>query len=118
MDHGTLTDNNGRKADFRHIIIIMTTNAGASMLEKNPVGFSEQDRTDDSLSAIKMLFSPEFRNRLDAIVPFNHLEKDPQIGRSEALRRSIIDIMNSGGFYSHPLAWAPFIFIGDGSKGI
>jgi len=76
MDYGQLTDNNGRKADFRHIIVIMTTNAGADRLERNSIGFSEQDNEGDSLAVIKQLFSPEFRNRLDAIVQFKHLESD------------------------------------------
>jgi ATP-dependent Clp protease ATP-binding subunit ClpA len=75
MDYGHLTDNNGRKADFRHVIILMTTNAGAEMLEKNNMGFSDQDKGEDSHSAIKLMFSPEFRNRLDAIVQFKHLDQ-------------------------------------------
>lgn len=74
MDYGMLTDNNGRKADFRHVIIIMTTNAGAEDMERNSVGFAAQGVDDDSMSAIKNMFSPEFRNRLDAIVSFKHLE--------------------------------------------
>ncbi len=74
MDYGHLTDNNGRKADFRHVIILMTTNAGAEMLERNTIGFAEQDTHEDSNSAIKLMFSPEFRNRLDAIVQFKHLD--------------------------------------------
>lgn len=76
MDHGTLTDNNGRKADFRNVIIVMTTNAGAEQLAKRPIGFAEQDNTSDSLETIKRLFSPEFRNRLDAIIQFKSLEPD------------------------------------------
>jgi ATP-dependent Clp protease ATP-binding subunit ClpA len=74
MDYGQLTDNNGRKADFKHVIIIMTTNAGAAELERNTIGFSRDDRSEDSMAAINRLFTPEFRNRLDAIVPFNHLD--------------------------------------------
>jgi ATP-dependent Clp protease ATP-binding subunit ClpA len=73
MDHGTLTDNNGRTADFRHVIVVMTTNAGAELMERSTMGFIEQDHTSDSVSAIKKLFSPEFRNRLDAVIQFNHL---------------------------------------------
>lgn len=73
MDHGTLTDNNGRMADFRHVIIIMTTNAGAELLERTTMGFVEHDTTSDSTEVIKKIFSPEFRNRLDAIIQFNHL---------------------------------------------
>lgn len=76
MDNGTLTDNNGRKADFRHIILIMTTNAGAQEGSRNSIGFTEQDNTTDSLEVIKRLFTPEFRNRLDAIIQFKELAKD------------------------------------------
>lgn len=76
MDHGTLTDNNGRSADFRHVIIVMTTNAGAELLERTSIGFVEQDSQGDSHTAIKKLFSPEFRNRLDAIIQFNHLSTE------------------------------------------
>ena len=76
MDHGTLTDNNGRKADFRHVVLIMTTNAGAESLSKRSIGFSEQDQTTDGMEAIKRYFTPEFRNRLDAIVQFGALDED------------------------------------------
>jgi len=75
MDHGTLTDNNGRKADFRNVILVMTTNAGAEQMTRRSVGFTAQDHASDSLEAVKRGFSPEFRNRLDAIVQFNHLER-------------------------------------------
>ncbi len=70
MDHGTLTDNNGRKADFRNVVLVMTTNAGAERMNRPSIGFTRQDHTGDSLEAIKRLFTPEFRNRLDAIVEF------------------------------------------------
>jgi len=73
MDHGTLTDNNGRKADFRHVVLIMTTNAGAEALAKRSIGFNEQDQSTDGLETIKRQFTPEFRNRLDAIVQFGAL---------------------------------------------
>ncbi len=73
MDHGTLTDNNGRKSDFRHVILIMTTNAGAEELTRASIGFTEQDHSKDTMGALKKLFSPEFRNRLDAIIQFDHL---------------------------------------------
>ena len=73
MDHGTLTDNNGRKTDFRNIILIMTTNAGAQSLDKSSIGFAKQDHSTDALSDIKKTFSPEFRNRLDTIVQFGSL---------------------------------------------
>jgi ATP-dependent Clp protease ATP-binding subunit ClpA len=76
MDNGTLTDSNGRKADFRHVIIIMTTNAGAFEGSKNTMGFAAQDRAHDSLDVIKHAFTPEFRNRLDAIVQFKPLSQD------------------------------------------
>ncbi|MBZ0092023.1 MAG: AAA family ATPase, partial [Sulfuricellaceae bacterium] len=75
MDHGTLTDNNGRKADFRNVAIIMTTNAGAESLNKTSIGFAVGQTAGDDLADIKRLFSPEFRNRLDAIIsfaPLNH----------------------------------------------
>jgi len=74
MDHGTLTDNNGRKADFRHVIIVMTTNAGAFEMNRPSIGFTQQDHTSDGMEAIKRLFSPEFRNRLDGIISFNGLD--------------------------------------------
>ncbi|HAN80851.1 MAG: ATP-dependent Clp protease ATP-binding subunit ClpA [Gammaproteobacteria bacterium] len=76
MDHGTLTDNNGRKADFRHVVLIMTTNAGAESLAKRSIGFNDQDQTTDAMEAIKRYFTPEFRNRLDAIVQFGALSKE------------------------------------------
>ncbi|MFA5529341.1 MAG: ATP-dependent Clp protease ATP-binding subunit ClpA [Thiohalomonadaceae bacterium] len=74
MDHGTLTDNNGRKADFRNVIIVMTTNAGAEQMAKRSIGFTEQETATDGMEAIKRLFTPEFRNRLDAIIQFNSLD--------------------------------------------
>ncbi|MFT5033713.1 MAG: ATP-dependent Clp protease ATP-binding subunit ClpA [Bacteroidia bacterium] len=74
MDHGALTDNNGRKADFRNVILVMTTNAGAENMSKRSMGFSEQDNSTESLEAINRLFTPEFRNRLDSIVQFSPLE--------------------------------------------
>lgn len=73
MDHGTLTDNNGRKADFRNVILVMTTNAGAAELERPSMGFTFQERDEDNLEAIKKTFSPEFRNRLDGVIWFRHL---------------------------------------------
>lgn len=76
MDHGTLTDNNGRKADFRNIIIIMTTNAGAEMLNKRVIGFSNTREAGDEMQEIKRVFTPEFRNRLDAIVSFKSLDEE------------------------------------------
>ena len=76
MDHGTLTDNNGRKADFRNVIIIMTTNAGADSLAKNSIGFTNSKQQGDELEAIKRMFTPEFRNRLDATISFAALDHD------------------------------------------
>jgi ATP-dependent Clp protease ATP-binding subunit ClpA len=76
MDHGTLTDNNGRKADFRNVVIIMTTNAGAQELSKTSIGFTPSRQAGDEMSEIKRLFTPEFRNRLDAIISFNPLDRE------------------------------------------
>lgn len=76
MDHGTLTDNNGRKADFRNVVIIMTTNAGAESLAKPSIGFANSKASGDEMGAINKLFSPEFRNRLDAIVSFASLDEN------------------------------------------
>ena len=76
MDHGTLTDNNGRKADFRHVIIVMTTNAGAYEMSRPSIGFTQSDTAPDAMEAIRRLFSPEFRNRLDAVVQFASLDQD------------------------------------------
>ena len=75
MDHGTLTDNNGRKADFRNIIIVMTTNAGAEQMSRTSMGFTKQNHAGDDVEAVKRMFSPEFRNRLDAIIPFKPLDE-------------------------------------------
>ncbi len=76
MDHGTLTDNNGRKADFRNIVLVLTTNAGVAHTTKQSIGFKQQDNTLDAMEEINKVFSPEFRNRLDNIVWFNHLNDD------------------------------------------
>ena len=74
MDHGTLTDNNGRKADFRNVVLVMTTNAGAHEMSRPSIGFTRQDHSTDGMEAIRRMFSPEFRNRLDAVVQFNGLD--------------------------------------------
>ena len=74
MDHGTLTDNNGRKSDFRHVIIVMTTNAGAQEMNRPSIGFVSADNSSDGMEAVRRLFSPEFRNRLDAIIQFAPLD--------------------------------------------
>jgi ATP-dependent Clp protease ATP-binding subunit ClpA len=76
MDHGTLTDNNGRKTDFRNVILIMTTNAGAETISRRSIGFSHQDHTSDGMEAIRKQFTPEFRNRLDSIIQFAALTRD------------------------------------------
>ena len=75
MDHGTLTDNNGRKADFRNIILVMTTNAGAEQMSRESMGFAKQTHVGDDVEAVKRMFSPEFRNRLDAVIPFKSLDE-------------------------------------------
>jgi ATPases with chaperone activity, ATP-binding subunit len=76
MDHGTLTDNNGRKADFRNIMLVMTTNAGAQEGSRASIGFTEQEHSSDSMKVVEKSFSPEFRNRLDAVVQFKALTED------------------------------------------
>lgn len=76
MDHGTLTDNNGRKADFRNVIIIMTTNAGAESLQRSSIGFIGSKEAGDEMADIKRMFTPEFRNRLDAIISFRPLDEE------------------------------------------
>ncbi len=76
MDHGTLTDNNGRKADFRNVILVMTTNAGAEEMSRASIGFTRQDHSTDGMEIIKKMFTPEFRNRLDAIIQFAALSLD------------------------------------------
>jgi ATP-dependent Clp protease ATP-binding subunit ClpA len=76
MDHGTLTDNNGRKSDFRNVILIMTTNAGAETMQKSTIGFTNAREHGDEMADIKRMFTPEFRNRLDAIVSFHALDEE------------------------------------------
>ncbi|QBQ54571.1 ATP-dependent Clp protease ATP-binding subunit ClpA [Nitrosococcus wardiae] len=80
MDHGTLTDNNGRKADFRNVILVMTSNAGAQEISRTSIGFTPQDHSTDAMEVIRRTFSPEFRNRLDAVIQFSALD-EPSIGR-------------------------------------
>ena len=75
MDYGTLTDNNGRKSDFRNVIIIMTTNAGAAEMSRASIGFTKQDHSHDDTEVIKKMFTPEFRNRLDSVIRFNSLDE-------------------------------------------
>ncbi len=74
MDHGALTDNNGRKSDFRNVILIMTSNAGAQEMGRSSMGFVSQDHSSDGMESVKKMFSPEFRNRLDGIVQFASLD--------------------------------------------
>src|SRR5690606_36157432 len=76
MDHGTLTDMNGRKTDFRHAILIMTSNAGAEIVDKANIGFTVQDNATDIMTSVTRVFSPEFRNRLDAIIQFAPLDSN------------------------------------------
>ena len=76
MDHGTLTDNNGRKADFRNAIIVLTTNAGAESMARSSIGFTTQDHSTDAMEVIKKTFTPEFRNRLDTIIQFGRLSHE------------------------------------------
>ncbi len=76
MDHGSLTDNNGRRADFRNVILIMTTNAGAESISRRSIGFSVQDHSSDAMEAIKRMFTPEFRNRIDSVIQFNPLDTE------------------------------------------
>ena len=76
MDHGTLTDSNGRKVDFRNVILVMTTNAGVQETIRKSIGFKQQDHSHDALSEINKTFTPEFRNRLDGIVWFDHLDQE------------------------------------------
>jgi ATP-dependent Clp protease ATP-binding subunit ClpA len=83
MDHGTLTDNNGRKADFKHVILVMTTNAGAESAARASMGFAQQDHSSDAMEVLKKSFSPEFRNRLDSIIQFSRL--------SAATLESVVD---------------------------
>ena len=75
MDAGVLTDNNGRKADFRNVILIMTTNIGAEMLSKRNIGFNDQSNESDAMNSLNKLFSPEFRNRLDEVIQFDYLDR-------------------------------------------
>ena len=76
MDHGTLTDNNGRKVDFRNVVLVMTTNAGVQETVRKSIGFKQQDHSHDAMSEINKVFTPEFRNRLDGIIWFNHLDSE------------------------------------------
>ncbi|ART64092.1 ATP-dependent Clp protease ATP-binding subunit ClpA [Kushneria marisflavi] len=83
MDHGKLTDNNGREADFRNVILVMTSNAGAELASRRSIGFQTQDHTTDAMETIRRTFTPEFRNRLDSIIQFRHLDME--------IVRSVVD---------------------------
>ena len=76
MDHGKLTDHNGKQVDFRNVILIMTTNAGAAEMSKSAIGFGSTQRVGEDEEAIKRMFTPEFRNRLDAVIPFGRLSRE------------------------------------------
>jgi ATP-dependent Clp protease ATP-binding subunit ClpA len=89
MDHGTLTDNNGRKADFRNIVLIMTSNAGAQEMSRASIGFAQQDHSTDGMEIIKRTFTPEFRNRLDAIIQFKPLD---EINISHVVNKFILEL--------------------------
>src|SRR5258708_32564213 len=95
MDHGTLTDNNGRKADFRNIIIVMTTNAGADALNRPVMGFTAKKEQGDESAEIKRLFSPEFRNRLDATKSLSSLDHDILLRLGDMILRNIVALLNN-----------------------
>ncbi len=80
MDHGTLTDTNGRKVDFRNVILVMTSNVGAEMASRPSMGFTQQDHSTDAMEVLKRTFSPEFRNRLDGIIQFGPLDEATILG--------------------------------------
>src|SRR5207244_6496295 len=83
MDHGTLTDNNGRKADFRNVIIVMTTNAGAETMNKATIGFTNAREQGDEMADITQQFTPDFRNRPDGVVSFRALDDGPVLARAD-----------------------------------
>ncbi|ABX78036.1 ATP-dependent Clp protease ATP-binding subunit ClpA [Coxiella burnetii] len=97
MDYGYLTDNTGRKADFRHVIIVMTTNAGAEQLERGAIGFAVQDMEQENLGAIKHYFSPEFRNRLDAVIQFKYLDTTTILKIVDKFTRELRDQLKEKG---------------------
>ena len=89
MDYGSLTDNNGRKSDFRNVIIVMTTNAGAEQAARESIGFVTQDHSTDDMEAIKKMFTPEFRNRLDQIIRFSGLDQETIV---HVVRKFILEL--------------------------
>ena len=95
MDHGTLTDNNGRKADFRNIILVMTTNAGAESISRSNMGFTVQDHSVDAMEAVNKIFTPEFRNRLDATIQFAALDRSCLLYTSPSPRDATLSRMPS-----------------------
>jgi len=109
MDHGTLTDNNGRKADFRNVIVIMTTNAGAETINKSSIGFTNPRQAGDEMADIKRMFTPEFRNRLDAIVSFKPLDEPVILRVVDKLLLQLEQQLaekKSGGFLQRSIAQA------------
>jgi ATP-dependent Clp protease ATP-binding subunit ClpA len=94
MDHGKLTDHNGKSVDFRNVILIMTTNAGATELAKPAIGFEREGRVGDDMEAIERMFTPEFRNRLDAIIPFKAL---PPAVVSRVVDKFVLELENQLG---------------------
>ena len=109
MDHGTLTDTNGRKTDFRNVILIMTTNAGADRISRASMGFTTQDHSSDAMGAIRKIFTPEFRNRLDSIIQFNSLDEQTIVNIARKLLVELeAQLLNKGttlGFDDAALAW-------------
>lgn len=99
MDHGTLTDNNGRKTDFRNVILIMTTNAGADRMSRASIGFTQQDHSSDGGEELKKLFSPEFRNRLDSIIQFGALQRDTILHVVDKFLAELQGQLNDKGVY-------------------
>src|SRR3546814_1809642 len=97
MDYGKMTDHNGKTVDFRNVILIMTTNAGAADMAKTAIGFARDVRTGDDTEAVNKLFTPEFRNRLDAIIPFTHLNTDviARVVRSEEHTSELQSLMRN-----------------------
>ncbi|MBE0483423.1 MAG: ATP-dependent Clp protease ATP-binding subunit ClpA [Bacterioplanes sp.] len=101
MDHGTLTDNNGRKTDFRNVILIMTTNAGADRMSRASIGFTKQDHSSDGGEELKKLFSPEFRNRLDSVIQFGALQRDTILHVVDKFLAELQGQLNDKGVYLH-----------------
>lgn len=101
MDHGTLTDNNGRKTDFRNVILIMTTNAGADRMSRASIGFTKQDHSSDGGEELKKIFTPEFRNRLDSVIQFGALQRDTILHVVDKFLAELQGQLNDKGVYLH-----------------